>query len=105
MLDATDSYASLLEIDSDAIAARPLFQTLEPKPVSNSAASHAESRAPRQGDLVGTRDLVYNVGKNNQLTVRHSRVAVYPFVEQGRRNAKLRSQFFPPDVFYHPAKK
>ena len=57
------------------------------------------------GDLVGTRDLVYNLCENNQLTDRHIRLAVYPFVKQGRRNAQLCSQFFPPDEFYHLTEK
>jgi hypothetical protein len=37
------------------------------------------------------RDLVNKFGKKNQLTDRHSRVAVYPSVKQVRRNAQLRS--------------
>jgi hypothetical protein len=58
-----------------------------------------------QGDLGGTRQLVYKLGKNNQLTVRHSRVAVYPFIKQGHRNAQLCSTFFPPDSSYHLAQE
>jgi hypothetical protein len=59
----------------------------------------------RGGNLGGTRNLVYNVGKNNQLTVRHSLAAVYPVIEQGHRNAKLCSAFFPPDSTYHLAEQ
>ena len=57
------------------------------------------------GYLVGTRDLVYNLCENNQLTDRHIRVAVYPFVKQRRRNAQFCRQFFPPDEVYHLAEK
>lgn len=67
--------------------------------------SRSSHRISNQGDLVSTRDLVYNLCENNQLPVRHSRVAVYPFVKQGRRNAQLCSQIFPPDEFYHLAEK
>jgi hypothetical protein len=55
--------------------------------------------------LGGTRDLVYNVGKNNQLTDRHDRVAVDPFIKQGHRNAQLCSAFFPPESSYHLAEE
>jgi len=49
--------------------------------------------------------LACNLGKSNQLTVRHSRVAVYPLVKRGRRNAQLSSQFFPPDSSHHLAEE
>jgi hypothetical protein len=49
--------------------------------------------------------LVYNLGKNYQVAVRHSRVAVYPSVKQIRRNVQLRSQFFPPKAFCGYAEK
>jgi hypothetical protein len=70
-----------------------LFRCRTMIPAERSTGGRGSARALAQ-------HLACNLGKSNQLTDRHSRVAVYPLVKRGRRNAQLSSQFFPPDSSY-----